>query len=769
MDGRTPADSCGYGLIFFEGGCARTNPPRSWNPGFATRAAFPPNDGFLSTMKSTLIIIGLISILSQVVILRELTVAFYGVELIYILAIGIWLFWTAIGALIGRRKYSASTTVIRFLFILFAFLLPADIILVRGIRLLFGGIPGAYLPFGHQMIAVVLVLLPLGILPGLIFQWAAKLFIEEEKTLAVAYALESAGGLIGGLAATLLLKYGMQNFSIALICSLLSVAIWLLPQKNKKVQVPYIGILSLVCLSFIFLISPDLDNRMTRWNHPDLIETRDSAYSRVTIAGRDGQLVVFENDALGFETEGVTAEELVHLCALHHGNPKQVLIAGGGIEGVIEEILKHSPRQVDCVELNPVLFDLARKHLPETFQESLTSEAVHLYHDDPRRFLKNAGSYDLILVGMPDPTSGQSNRFYTREFFEQCAERLQPGGVLAFRLQASENIWTKFLSCRNAGIYQALKTAFQHILVLPGVKNTVIASNSFLSRGPSRLTERYSVKKIHTRFVSSAYINYVFTNDRFFETATRLAAAHVAPNTDIHPICYRFSSMIWLSKFIPEMINWDVACFGYTDSIRILSCVYLILIFCLFFLIIRYSRRLRRVLLVAVAGFIGIVLETMMILYYQAKNGVLFQNIGVLLMAFMSGLAAGSIIIKKAALYQIKKYGTVRPKLGLGLLTGFGILNLLFWFLLKESAASGIFTIAFLLFCAGFLVSGVFAYTSLAGIEDQKIVVSPLYAADLFGGCVGSLLGSLILIPLFGMGPSAIMMAVLASVALLLV
>ncbi len=38
-----------------------------------------------------LFLVGLVSMLAQVVILRELNVAFYGVELIYILAIGAWL------------------------------------------------------------------------------------------------------------------------------------------------------------------------------------------------------------------------------------------------------------------------------------------------------------------------------------------------------------------------------------------------------------------------------------------------------------------------------------------------------------------------------------------------------------------------------------------------------------------------------------------------------------------------------------------------------
>jgi len=53
-------------------------------------------------MQLTLFNIGLISLLSQVILLRELAIAFYGVELIYLFALGVWLFFTAAGAMLSR-------------------------------------------------------------------------------------------------------------------------------------------------------------------------------------------------------------------------------------------------------------------------------------------------------------------------------------------------------------------------------------------------------------------------------------------------------------------------------------------------------------------------------------------------------------------------------------------------------------------------------------------------------------------------------------------
>ncbi|PQP34086.1 hypothetical protein C6A37_09595, partial [Desulfobacteraceae bacterium SEEP-SAG9] len=169
--------------------------------------------------------------------------------------------------------------------------------------------------------------------------------------------------------------------------------------------------------------------------------------------------------------------------------------SGGGVEGIVGEILKHAPRRVDYVELNAVLIDLADKHLPPSDQKSLRSQVVNLFHGDPRNFLASAKRYDLILSGMPAPASGQSNRFYTREYFRQCADKLNPGGVFAFRLPSSENLWTEFLSYRNTSIYLALKSVFQDALVLPGVTNTILASNAPLTREPGALVKRLNGRK----------------------------------------------------------------------------------------------------------------------------------------------------------------------------------------------------------------------------------------------------------------------------------
>jgi hypothetical protein len=162
------------------------------------------------------------------------------------------------------------------------------------------------------------------------------------------------------------------------------------------------------------------------------------------------------------------------------------------------------------------------------------------------------------------------------------------------------------------------------------------------------------------------------------------------------------------------------------------------------------------------------VLETILILYYQVKYGVLYQDIGLLLMSFMAGLALGAISIERL----MARFAD-RPRLvrwyGVALLAGFCFLCVVTATRLTVSAAAGLLQTSWLLMAAGFLVAGIFAYATLYEIKDQRSVISPLYAADLLGGCAGSLLGSLLLIPVLGLDVTTQGMLLLAAFSILLV
>jgi len=718
--------------------------------------------------------IGLISILGQVVLLRELNVAFYGSELVYILSLGLWLLWTGLGAAVGRRRDVPSPERICWSFLGFSLVLLMDVTFIRGIQRVFGGVPGADLPFSRQLAAIALALLPIGLTLGLQFQWVAKLFVGDRESLAKAYGIESVGGLVGGAAATLALKLGLPNFAIATFCSLIALGNTVhRVVRHGKLERPRVRLAAasgLAALLFAILWQGSvIDRWLTTWNYPALLGTRDTPYGRTTVTGRFGQVSVFENGALAFESQGTSAEEFVHLAALQHPGPGAILVLGGGVEGLLREAERHAPERVDYVDLDRRALELALQYLPDDYLETQGSIRADIVFEDPRRYLKHASvSYDVILVGMPEPSSAQANRFYTKEFFAQCADRLAPGGVLAFRLRSAENLWTPLLLRRARSIQRALEESFPEVVVLPGVTNTFIASRNRLALDPEVLVSRLEERKIRARMVTPAYIRYLYNNDRFTETRKKLQATAAPVNTDSRPICYQYTLVIWLSKYYPVLAVVDLqerlSRWGAGAGVPLLAVLAVAVIFWL----VRRNRAVRRVLLVGIAGFMGMVIESAIILNYQERSGVLFQDLGLLLTVFMAGLALGSFAVHWISGQRSGARGVTRW-LGAGLLIAFGGLSGLSARLLDTGAIAGIATSAAALLLCGMLVAGVFAYASLRRVEEQRSVVSPLYVADLIGGCFGSLAGSLFLIPVLGMGSTALAMVLVAVAALVLV
>lgn len=717
-----------------------------------------------------LLTIGVASMLGQVVLLRELNVAFYGSELIYILALGFWMLWTAVGASLGRRSHVASGGQVRLLLVAFAAVLPAVAVLIRELRRLSGGVPGAYLPFPHQLLGMAGSLLPVGLLLGLQFQWAAKRYVRvggPRRTLAIAYAIESAGGLVGGAAATLLLMAGVSNLAAALLCALLSLAAALFPWRRERPRwLPAAAAVAAAGILPGLWFSGAIDRHLTARNHPGLVATADSPYGRVTLTETAGQIVIFDNDVLAFESEGTAAEEFVHLAALQHPAPRTALVLGGVVEGMIGELRLHGVERIDAVELNPVVLDLAMNRLPGPVRSSLSAAGVRIHVADPRRFVAtDVDTYDLILIGMPEPSSGQTNRFYTREFFRLCAARMGRNGVLALRLRGAENLWSPLLLRRTASIVGALGSAFADVEVLPGTIHILLASNRELSDAPGILGNRLVERGIEGRVVIPQYIDYLYTNDRFGEMRELMSRRTAPVNSDLRPICYQYTMLLWLSRFFPSLTLRQApeleparlarSPWGWLTLAGLGGLV----------LIARRSMVGRRALLVGCAGLVGMVLETALLLNYQTVRGVLYQDLGVLLTLFMAGLALGSIAVDRLERPEAPGYEAWGRWIGPAIVASLGLLSLLTGWLLSTGGVRGLASTGPLLLACGALVAAAFAHGCLHGRPDPRRVLSPLYSADLIGGCLGSVAASLLLVPVLGLAGSAVLMIVVVVLA----
>jgi spermidine synthase len=713
----------------------------------------------------SLLAIGFVSLLGQVVILRELLVTFYGVELIYALAIGLWLFWSGLGVFLFQ-KTRPSQNRIALLFFFLALTFPLDVLFIRQGRSLFAAVPGAYLSFPEQLFILLSSLCPIGLALGLLFQWVARRWTGAGKSLAAAYAVESLGGLLGGLASTFFFHWGLTSLALILACSL-ACLVGPLFYRNLSLPLRWTGALFFLFLSALLFWADPLEGTLAAWSRPGLIGFKDTPYGRISITRLAGQMAVYDNDVLLFETQGREAETFSHLAALQHPGPLRRMLVLGGVDGTVQELIKYRPERLDWVELNRPGLDLILSSLPEEMTRPLNHESVYRFFDDPRRFLKKSGPYDLIVLAVEGPVSGQANRFYTREFFALCARRLAPAGLLALRLNSGENFWTPAMQNRLGSIYSALKTVFPQVLVLPGGTNVLTASFAPLPQSPELLIRRWESLGLATTLVGPPFIRYLFSNDRFFDIQEKMKNRSAPPNSDLRPLCYRQTLLIWLNRFFPSLnaLSWldkpEALSFWGWMVITALSLA--VFLWCRF-----WKGSLRRVLLAGMSGFLGMILESVLILYYQVKAGVLYQDIGLLLTSFMAGLAIGAWAIEKGLSKTGNRIGKIRIR-SLVLLLGLMVLAGTAALMMQSNFEIGLLETVLLLTASGFVVAGIFVCAGRSGGAGQEASVAPVYGADLWGGCLGALTAGILLVPFWGLPTAVYLTLLLAAISLILI
>ncbi len=703
--------------------------------------------------------IGLVSLLGQIVLLRELSVATYGVELIYLLGMACWLIGSSLGADLGRRKGAGGYFVVLWIFLLYSLLLPLDMVFLRLSRWLLGGVTGAFLPFHLQILTLALSVIPLSFLMGMAFQRAARFWIAERSetnVLARAYGWECLGSVVAGGLTTLAPVFHVPNFLTGLCCAVFPLLLILYRLWSyKKIQsISVVSALLAVIFAGSSVFVMPIDLWTSGFNHPFLRVVADTPYGRIAVTSLEGQTTVFENDSVSFETESNSAEELVHTAALQHTGPRRVLLLGGGLEGIVEEVLKYGTVQtIDYVELNQELIYITLPFLGNERRKALANQRVSVIHEDPRRFLRHSfKEYDLILVAMPEPSSGQVNRFYTREFFQLCKLRLLGGGVLGFRLSASENFWSQQLIARNGAIVSAVREVFQDVLVLPGSINLVLAGDR-LTTNTSLLSQRYEAAGLANQLVIPQYLQYLMSSDRFQEVAGHMWEMDAAGliNTDKRPVCYSLTICLWLSRFFPSVLTteWPFTIhagysFWWGIPLHYLLVLSVFLGLVVLFQMLKRKKIFFRAGVMCWTAFWSAVMETVLLLQYQVASGALYGELGLLLMVLMVGMFMGVMVFEALSSSRLLGVMLVSAMTCTGLLTAWGV---------DMGFLTEFWSVGPLMWLCGFLLAGVFAYLSHDRLQER--LVAPLYTADLVGGAIGTVFAVLYAIPFWGLDHTA--------------
>jgi spermidine synthase len=742
------------------------------------------------TMRAVLAVIGFTSMMGQVVLMRELVATFYGNELVFGLILAAWLLWVAAGSA-GLARLAQGRRLGPWAFAtglaLAAVFLPAQIALTRAIRILLDITPGALISFGAMAWSIFLILAPLCLLLGWQFNLGSRLLAKRGGTVGRAYVYEGWGAAIGGALFSFLLVRFLNPFQIALGLGAVNLAVgwWLLRQPRSddfsrpgahatKVATTSPALLGLAALLLAWPLGQRLHRATLAWQWEDALLVRDTIYGRLTVVGRDGQRVFFQNGLLMFETQSTFPEEVVHFPLLEHPAPRSVLLIGGGAGGDLREILKHPVSEVHYVELDPAVIEAARRYLPPEDRVVLDDPRVTLAYTDGRLYVKEVGRrFDVVIVDLPEPSTGQLNRFYTQEFFAEVKAILNEGGVFSFGLPSAENYLNPELRHLGGNVYQTLGSVFSRIVVLPGDYNRFMASDAPLTTDYALLAKRLAKRNLETRWVSAPYLRYIFTTDRFPQIRRDLEGEESAKlNRDLEPICYYYDMALWLSQFYSGLS-------GFFHRASLLNLWWVGVPLALAVVVFRWKRGGAVPAVMAFTGFAEMTLEMIVLLAFQALHGYVYHEVSLIVAAFMVGAALGGGVMNR--LIAAKRMPDAAGSSALGwakrplrvLIAAQGVVMLYALLLpsaLLKAAAMPLPNLSFplLTLLAGFLGGMDFPLAAELTKGSVGRVAGLIYGADLVGACLGAFLSSALLIPVLGIPQTCYAVALLSLAGVLL-
>ncbi len=749
-----------------------------------------------SSVRAALTLIGFSAVIGQIVLMRELIVIFNGNEISLGILLATWLFWTAAGSslssVLALGEDSARRAVAGLECLLAASLMPT-IWALRASKPIFQTVPGELVGPLPMALASLACLSLFCFVSGALFVAAARM-VETECAVSAraatssAYVLEAAGSGLGGIVASIVLLRFLGSFQIATIVAILNLcmaAVLLFRMSRKHFAV--LMLTAMLCaIPLLMFVAPSLDIRAQArlWQGFHLVASRDSIYGNLTVTGTGDLRSIYQNGVLlANAPDQNAAEEAVDYALLESPSPRRVLMIGGGVNGSIAEALKHpTVERIDYVELDPALIDMARRYFPAESAPVVSDPRVHMHYADGRYYLRTTGDrFDVILVNVPDPQTAQINRFYTAEFFRSAREHLSPGGLLALQLRSSEETISpdlaEFLRC----IRRTLEEVFPHVVAIPGETIHFFAATQpgVLTESPQTLIARLTERNLHPQYVSEYFIPFRMMPDRMEQVGEQLRPLSSTPvNRDFEPIAYYFDVVLWSTQFKEGNPNWlrAAARIDFKSVIAAILAPLLLMAIVLASVGTREKRaRSASAYCAATTGFTLITLQIVLLLAFQSIYGYVYYQLAILIGLCMAGIAFGSRLgIRRKVVSDRPPYRSMAST----------------QFLLAISAPALIFVVAMLAKISGVATTWLAAqivFPALAALSgmlggyqfpiatqiylhdgNSRPKLGMLYAIDLLGGCVGALVVSSYLIPVFGFWKTAWLSAAINLVAALL-
>lgn len=736
--------------------------------------------GLESRKRIAIIVSGAILAGTQVLLIRRALALAGGDEVVFALTLTIWLLCVACGSavgskLVGRKGNEISAFAVGLL--LLSISAPLGLLLLHEISFLSHWVPGTVPGGGGMVISLVVALFPIGLTGGALFPVGCRMLAPTMRdSVGLVYLLEAAGSFAAGTATALIFAPHIGGLVLAVLFALLGICVAVTLLKPKVPLIPAV-VVSLIIdlLLFPFVHRYDMLHFAKLRQGMQVREILETPYGLIEITERHGQITLYENGLLlAISDNPAGAEERAHFSLVQHPSPRDVLWIGGSLGGGVEEALRHpSVKRLDLVELNPILFDLARWLDSEKDSSALTDPRVKLYRLDGRRFLSRApaGTYDLIALNLPGPRTARLTKFYSVQAFRLYHRALKSDGVLVFSVASAEDYIGEDLAALLASLHETLREEFEQVVALPGENAVFVAGNreSHIVETAEEINAR-----LRERDVEPLYWDKYRIGDRLSDSRKRIvyealsSIQEVRLNRDEAPICFYLQQVLWSQQVrggLPHVLR-------ILRNIFLPLCLVLLCVGALISILLRrFAARKRAVLgsgwAVMTVGMAGISIEVLALIAYQVHFGSGYREVGLLVGFYMAGLSLGAALSRRIKEQRRRIFRIVQ---GIWVIIPAG---LILFILIPEiimavpAVVSGSVFFVYLL-TVGALGGLHFPLAVTYSGEPNARRAGMLYSLDLIGAAAGGLVVGLLALPLLGIALTAFGLMVVNVLPLIL-
>jgi len=287
----------------------------------------------------------------------------------------------------------------------------------------------------RSVIASIILFSVPSILLGMVTPYVVKLKIKKISTSGTTvgnlYAISTIGSIAGTFFAGFYLipEFGNSNilFFISILLTLISLTVFIL--YNRKISCT-LSIFLICIIGFFYYRNNnkekeyiDVDtqyNRVIIYNTID--KNTDKPIKMLNINNEKSAAMFLDNDELVFEV-------LKYYRLAEHFNPgfkKSLMIGGSGYSFPKDYLKKFPLSELDVVEIDPKLTELAKEHF-----KLKQNQRLKIYHEDGRTFLnRTQNKYDVVYMDAYKSLITIPYQLTTKEAIQKIYNVLNNNGVV---------------------------------------------------------------------------------------------------------------------------------------------------------------------------------------------------------------------------------------------------------------------------------------------------------------------------------------------------